>query len=803
MVQHLRHAARLLIRTPGFTAAAVICLALGVAVNTTMFSLFDALVLHPFAYADPDRLLAVRATFRQSESPYLSGPELAALQSAPSVAGLAAADFGNRNLTGIETPERLFTALVISGTFETYGIAPRLGRSFSAEEHRTDLRVVIISHSLWEQRLGRDSAVIGRKIGVGGNPHTVVGVLPPRGVLGEGFMGAADLYLPLFGDPATWPRGNRQFATAVRLRDGASQRQFQTELDAIARAAERDHAAAIPEYRGWKLAALPVAKTTTPVMRTAVSVLLAAVIMVMLIACVNVANLILARAARRAREVAIRRAVGANRRHLLSQYLAEGLLLSGLSCALGVLLAVWGLDMLLALLPAQIQVLPPGSEVAINARVLGFCVVMMLGAATVFGLVPVMQGERHDLTSGLREESRGTASARARRFTDSLVAVEIALSVLLLIGTGLAIRSYAKLAAAEPGFKPGNVLIMRTTLPVHRYKPDQVTAFFKQLQERVSQLPGVESAGVANTLPVGGSMSVTFQREGIPRPEPLRSDLTVASTGYFRAIALPVRQGRLFDAVDDTADSPGVVVVNEQFAKAMFPGEQPVGKRIVVAPAKDAKWATIIGVVGNARNRGLDKPPEPEVFMPLAKDRGMWNQLWLAVKTQGEPNAMLAAIREQIRSIDPDQPVYLAMPMREVMRFATLPRRAAAWLLAMFGALAMLLAVIGLYGVIAYTVTRRTREIGVRLALGASTSDVLRLVLRNGLRLSLAGVILGSAGGAVVASFAGKLLYGISTHDLVAFTVAPAVLLAVALFASYLPALRATKVDPIIALRYD
>jgi predicted permease len=802
-LQHLRHAARLLLRTPGFTAAAVICLALGIAVNATMYSLFDALVLNPFPYPNPDRLISVRPVFERGSEPYLSGPEFAAITAAPSAASAGASDFGNRNLTGIQTPERLVASLLLHQTLETYGIAPRLGRTFTEQEHRADMRVVIISDGLWERRFGRDPAIIGRTIGLNRNPHTIVGVLPPRGVLGERGLGEAELYLPRLGDPAQMAKWNRQYVTAVRLRPGASVKQLQAELDAIALRIEEQNVSEMPEYKGWKLSAAPIAKTTHPEMRAGAGVLLGTVVVVMLIACVNVANLILARAARRTREVAIRRAIGADRRHLLSQYFAEGLVLSSVACAIGVLLAFWGLDVLLALLPSQIGVLPVGAEVAINSRVLLFIGGIVLATAVAFGLLPVLQGERHALAGALHEGARGTVGRRARRFGDALVAVEIALSVLLLVAAGLAIRSYTRVAAVHPGFQPDNVLIMRTTLPTDRYKPPQITAFFKQLQERVSQLPGVKSAGVANQFPPIGGVTVEFQRPDAPRAKPLLSDLSVASTGFMQAISLSLRKGRFFTPGEDTVEAPPVVIVNEQFVKAMFDNEDPLGKSIAFGWKREPKTATIVGVVGSARNRGLEKPPEPEVYIPLAKDMGAWNQLWLALRTEGDPAAMLGSVREQVRSIDPDQPVYLALPMREALRYTTLPRRAATWLLAIFGGLALLLAIVGLYGVIAYMVTRRTQEVGVRVALGASRREILRLVLRNGLKLALAGLTLGLVGAAGLARLASSALYGIEPYDMFAFTAGPVVLLLVALLASYVPALRATKVDPIIALRYD
>lgn len=802
--QQFRYALRTLRRTPGFTAAAVLCLALGIAVNTTVFSIFDALVLRPFAFPEPERLVVLQPRFRANQTNYLSGPEFAAVRdTVRSLASITAVDFANRNLTGQDVPERLATAFVTEGLVETYGMLPILGRGFTAGEHRADRSVVLISHRLWERRFQSDPRLPGRTIGIGGVPHTVVGVLPPRFLLGEQGLGGADLYLPFTSDPAQSPRGFRAFVVAGRMRPGATPAQLQAELEVAARAVERDHATEQKEYAGWRLAAVPVSRSTDPALRTAAMVLFVAVAAVLAIACVNVANLLLARAARRSREIAVRRAVGATRGQLLAQFLAEGLVLSSAGGVLAFLLSYWGVDVLIGVLPRHIDVLPAGIQIAVNARTFGFTAVLVLLSGVLFGLAPVLQREPEQLSPALHEGARGMLTARARRVAGGLVALQMALSVVLLIGTGVAVRSYLSLTGVDPGFDPDGVALMRTTLPANRYSGPRVTDFFRRWQERAASVPGVTAAGVVNQFPPAGFAAAAFQVETASPREPLQADLSIATGGYFDALRVPVRAGRIFEARDDTAAGPPVAIVNEQFARAAFGAENAVGRRLRLSGDPNAPWATIIGVVATVKNRGLDKPSQPEVFLPLAADRGQWNQLWLVVRTAGDPLAVVPAIREQMRSIDPEQPLYLPMSMQQALQFFTLPRRAAAWLLAVFAGLALLLAAVGLYGVVSYTVARRTREIGVRVALGASAGDVLRLVFSGGMMLAGAGAAAGIAAAAVLARIASGAVYGIAPHDPLVFFAAPAVLLLVTAGATLLPARRAARVDPVVALRYD
>jgi putative ABC transport system permease protein len=805
LLQDVWYALRQFARRPGFTAIAVVSLALAIGGNTLIYGVIDGFVLHPFPYPEPDRLISVGVNFPKvsSDTSYvevLSPAEYADVRAARSFASLAAFDLGNRNISGGDIPERVFTALVLDDLFPVVGMKPALGRGFTREELAPGgPRVAIISHRLWQTRFGGDTAVLNRPIRIGSESASLVGVMPV-GLLVVG----TDLWIPWGGDPARIPRNIRQFTILARLAPGARLEQANAELEAIARRIDQAERPQFKEYEGWRLVATPWAAALLQDVRPAAFILLAAVGFVLLIACANLTNLFLARSTTRQRELAVRLALGAARWRLARQLLTESLLLAGAGAAVGVLIAYAGVNAAGALIPSQFQML--GLDARVSTRVLWYAVVLALACGVLVAIVPALQATRTDPHDSLKAETRIGSSPRGRGVRQVLVVAEIALSVLLLLGAGLLIRSFAKLQQVDTGFDSHGVLTMRLTLPRERYgSGEAITAFFERLLERVQSTPGVTGAAMASQFPPQGPFSSQIDVEGAPAPGTTlpTANTTIVSRDFFRTLGIPVTAGRAFDE-RDRPDGVRVVVVNDAFATKFLSGRPAIGARVRIASRdSQAPWSEIIGVVRNARNQGIALPAQPEIFVSMERGRDAWNQLFLLVRSDRPSAALLPDVRQAVRAIDAEQPVYAIQTLDEAIALSVFQQRLAARLVAIFAGVALVLAAIGIYGVMSYSVTARTQEIGVRLAVGAQRRDVVWLVLREVIWLSATGIAIGLGLMFAAGRVLRQLLYGVGPADPLTIAGVAVLLGTVAIAAAWAPAFRASRVDPIEALRYE
>ncbi len=693
-------------------------------------------------------------------------------------------------MTGDDAPERLSGSSVSPAFTEVLRVNPAFGRAFlPEEEQRGANRVVLISDRLWQQRFAVNPAIINQTLMLNGESFTVVGVMPPDFQFPSPRI---DVWSPLTLD---LERGrNDHFLYAIaRLKPDVALAQAQEEMSAIADRLRQQY----PESNadsGVNLVSLH--EQTIGKARTALLVLLGAVGLVLLIACANVANLLLARAAARQREVAVRTALGASRGRLVRQFLTESLLLAFLGGMLGLLLALWGVDFL----TSMSNTIPRAREIGIDGRALGFTLLVSLLTGVVFGLAPALASSKPDLTRSLKEGSKGAGvGLRGNRVRGLLVVSEIALALMLLIGAGLLIRSFARLLEVNPGFDPANVLTMQVSLPENSYgERAQRAAFYRQVLQRIAALPGVEHVGAVNDLPFSGSRtSNSFQIEGRQSNEPMNADSRVINSDYFRAMSIPLLQGRAFTE-GDGADAAGVAVINEVMARRFWPDENPIGKRLTFGgdPPRE-----IVGIVAALKHDNLSAEEAPEMYAPYGQRPQ--SRMSIVVRSTVDPQSLTSAVRGAVREVDPNQPIYNVMTMEQRLASALAPQRFNTLVLGLFAGVALVLAVLGIYGVMSYTVSQRTHEIGVRMALGAQRTDVLRLVTRQGMTLAIIGIIIG-----LIASFAATrvlttLLYGVSPTDFITFAVVALILGAAAFIASYIPARRATKVDPMIALRYE
>ncbi|MBC7931090.1 MAG: ABC transporter permease [Rubrivivax sp.] len=814
--QDVRFALRMLWKNRGLTAVAVVALALGIGANSAIFSVVNAIVLRPLPFRDSERLVQLWGDIRQPglEELELSAPEFTDFRERggaifESVAAYSTQGF---NFAGAGEPERIQGAAVTASFFPTLGVEPIRGRTFTEEEDRPGAdNVVVISHALWERRFGSDPQIAGKQVALDGRGYTVVGVMPASFHFPDN---DAEIWKPIAFDADLLSpnnRGSHYLLATGRLRAGVPLERAQSEVAALAGGIGGDNPQAYPRGFGAKIR--PLQEELVGGVRTSLFVLFGAVGLVLLIACANVASLLLARAASRRREMAVRTALGASRWRVIRQLLTESVLLSLAGGTAGLLLALWGIDVLVSLAPAGT---PRVEEIGLDAGVVLFTFGVSLLTGVVFGLAPALSASKTDLNASLKEGSRGsTEGPRRARLRGLLVVAEFALALVLLAGAGLLVKSFARIQEVGTGFDPDGVLTMRLVLPEAKYKGyAEQRAFYETLFARLRALPGVESVGGNNLIPFGGGGgSRGFLIEGRPvppgSPHP-EEQLRFITAGYFDAMRIPVLRGRDFKD-SDVDGAPRVAVVSRAMAERHWPDEEAIGKRFAYAGigrGHDDKpdWIEIVGVVGDIKHRGLDVASKPEIYVPVYQPlfKGFrLPALYVGIRTSGDAASLTPAVRREVLAIDREQAVASMKTMRQRLAESIAQRRFNMSLLGLFAVVALVLAAVGVYGVMSYAVARRTHEIGVRVALGAQRGDVLRPVLRQGMRLTLAGVAVGLVGALAATRVLASLLYGVSATDPLTFAGVAALLSAVALFACLVPARRATKVDPMVALRYE
>ncbi|HSE18701.1 MAG TPA: ABC transporter permease [Pyrinomonadaceae bacterium] len=809
--QDIRYAFRMLLKRPGFTVIVVLTLALGIGANTTIFSAIDAVLLNPLPYKDPERLMVVWETNKKL------GPEMwdrneAAIgnfldwRSRNQVFEQLASLFDtNMILTGVGEPQRIKGMVVTTNFFQVLGVQPMLGRSFASEaETPGSPFTAIISHELWQREFGSDPGFINKSLTLNGHQVEVIGVMPPAFELQFPITTHVDMWVPMIidaADPDYHDRGNNFLYTVGRLKPGGSREQAQTEMNLIAGQLQQQY----PETNAEKgVRVVPLHKQVVGNVESYLYMLFAAVGFLLLIACANVAGLLLARVTARHREVAIRIAVGASRGRLIRQLLTESVILSALSGLLGLLLAYGGVKLLVALTPSEV---PRLHEIGLHVPVFLWTLTISILTGVLFGLAPAVQASRPDLNTALKESSgRNPGSFQGGGLRNLLVVSEVAVALLLLVGAGLMTKSFFRLQQVDPGFEATNVVSMNIALPTSKYRQQQVNNFYDQLIERVKNLPGVKSAGGINPLPLSNSnVSRRFVVEGasfVPLADRPFAGTRVVTPDYFQTMSIPILKGRSLTE-QDRDNTLNVIVVNEALASRYWPNQDAVGKRLGFSEEYPGKqvWLEIVGVVGNVRHKALESEVMPEAYFPYKQVPE--NLMSLVVRTASDPASMIPAIRNQVLSIDKDQPVSDIMTMEQRVARSVAAKRFVMVLLGAFSILALGLAAVGIYGVMAYLVTQRTQEIGVRMALGAQKRDVLKLVVGKGMALAIIGTAIGLVASLALTRLLRSLLFEVAPTDWLSFVIASTVLLTVALLASYIPARRATKVDPLTALRYE
>jgi putative ABC transport system permease protein len=803
LLQDLRYAFRQFVHRPAFTAVAVLSLALAIGGNSLIYGMLDGFVFHPFAYPQPDRLVAIGVTFPKisSETTYveaLSPAEYLDIRGSRNFAHIGSFDLGNRNISGGDVPERVFTALLLDDLFPVIGMTPTLGRGFTREELAPGgPPAAIISHRLWQSRFGGDPGILNRAIRIGGQAASIVGVMPPGLVL----IGT-DLWIPWGGDVTRVPRNVRQFNVLGRLARGVTLDRVNAELATIARQVESAEKSRFAEYEDWRLTATPWAEALLRDVRPAAFMLLAAVGLVLLIACANLTNLFLARSTTRQRELAVRLALGAGRSRLARHLLTESLLLAITGGAIGLLIAWIGLKGAGSVIPGQFQTL--GLEATISTRVLWWSFGLAIAAGALVGLLPALHSARTDPHESLKADGRAGGSRGMRLVRHTLVVAEIALSVVLLLGAGLLMRSFLNIQRVDPGYDPRGVLTMRLTLPRERYPGEAAGTFFDRLSERLAALPGVRAVSAASQFPPLGAFDTQFklehgQSQGSTLPTAL---ITVATPSFFETLRVPLRTGRIFNT-GDRLDSQLVAIVNQTFVNRYLMGVDPLGQRMTIgSPDRQRPWVTTVGVVADFRNGAPTQPIRPEIYIPV-RQQTVWNQLFVLVRGEGAASSLLPTVRQTVAALDAEQPIYAIQTMEEALATASFQQRISALLLSIFAAVALVLAAIGIYGVMSYTVSARIQEMGVRLAIGAQPRDVKWLVFAQVMRLSVVGLTIGIlvviAGGRLLE----ELLFGVRAADPGTILIVALILSAVAVLAAWAPAARASRVDPIEALRYE
>lgn len=803
VLNDIRYAIRNLTKRPAFTIIAAVTLALGIGANSAIFSSVYSLLLKPFPFPELDRVVAIwdkDPSHGYTHNEVAVGNYLDWRAQNQSFEQLALYSWWSTNLTGVDPPERLQGFLVTANFLDVAGIKPIMGRNFTDEESQPGKDgVVIITHRLWQRRFGGDPNIVNKNITLGGVSHTIVGVMPA----GFDFPNVADLYGPLA--ITTELAQNRRFHAYYvigRLKPDVSIQSAQADTNNLTARLEQQY----PETNtGLGATVYPIVADAVRKYDTGVWVGMGAVGFVLLIACANVANLMLARASGRQKEIALRAALGASRWRIIRQLLTESVMVALLGGALGVLVAVWGIEALRAANPGDAAKFAPGwNQLGMNVPVLAFTLGLSVLSGLVFGLAPAWQVSKPNLNESLKEGSRQT-SGRSYRLRSSLVIFEVALSLVLLVGAGLFFRSFLALFKTDPGFNPENVLTMNLMLPRAKYRDEpQAAAFYTDLVQRVKAKPGVESAAAVNYLPLGGSNSSdSYLVEGEPAPRPGDENIgryRVCTPDYFSTMRIPILKGRAFTE-QDKPGTPPVVIVNETLARKHWPAQDAVGKRIrFEGPLDRAPWMEIVGVIKDVKHE-LTIEVKPEYYLPHAQDS--WRSMVLVARTNVDPASFAGSIRQDVWAIDKDQPVFDVRTMQEVRSISVGLQTFSSQMIGLFAGVALLLASIGIYGVMAFVVAQRTQEIGIRMALGAQASDVLKLVLKNGMKLAVIGLLIGLIAAWGLTRFLATLLVGVRPTDLLTFSVMSACLLAAAFLACYLPARRATKVDPLKALRYE
>jgi putative ABC transport system permease protein len=805
VLKDLQFAFRSLLKRPGFMAIAIVTLALGIGGSTAIFTVVDAALLRGLPYKSPDRLYHLwektpKEEFSKREFSY---PDYQDYQQNNVFEGLAAYSGGRVILSGPGEPESVGAPRVSANFFSVLGVDPIVGRTFQAgEDQQGGPKVAVLSYGLWQRRFGGDASVVGRALTVNGESFTVIGVLP------QSFQFAlrlGDLWLPY------QPTENQltfRFMHGTnligRLKPGIDAAQAQSELSVIASRIEQQHN---QSHAGTTVRIIPLQEEIVGNVRPILFVLLAAVGFVLLIACANVASLLLTRALARQKEVAIRSALGASRWRVVRQLLTESLVLSLLGGAAGLLIAYWGAPALVAALPQnQLNAMPFLKSLHLDAGILTFSFALSLLTGLVFGLAPALQSSRLDLNEVLKEGGRNASAGAGHRLRSAMVVTEIALAVVLLVGAGLMMKSLLRLLQTNVGFRTENLLTMTVVLPPGKFtEANQLINASQQIQERVQALPGVSSAGTVDILPLNGGNTSRFIVDGDPVPSPgkeTEANVRVVSDTYFQTLGVPLLAGRMFDQRDGP-DKPGVVIIGKTIADRMFAGRDPIGRKIKYPSTDTAPPDLIVGVVGDVKITGLDEAIRPVLYYPYRQAAGPGANL--VVRTDTDPTALAASIRNEIRNLEPDVAILNVNTMDKMIAQtpASFMRRFPALLISIFAIVALLLASIGIYGVVSYSVSQQTHYIGVRMALGASPSDILRMVLKQGLILALAGVAIGVAAAFGLMRLLRTLLFEVSTNDAATFALVAGGLFFVALLACYLPARRATKVDPLTALRYE
>jgi putative ABC transport system permease protein len=810
LIQDLRYGTRMLLKQPGFTVVAVIALALGIGANTAIFSVVNAILLRPLNYKDSDRLVEVDHNYPKLDlKASVSGSGYSYYRDhCEAFESIGAASFWPVNLTESGDPERL-QGMAMSHTFlPMLGFEPAQGRVFSPDEDQPGHnRVVVLTDGLWRRRFAADPNLVGKTIRLNGENYTVIGIMPPSFQFGREFAQQMDIFSPLALtpeqlDPNRW-RSEFLFVVA-KLKNGVTLEQAQSEMDTIAANVRREYFGGgdAEDPTSWGLLLRSLREIVVGDIRPSLLILLAAVAFVLLIACANVANLLLARAALRQKEIAIRSALGAGRWRVVRQLLTESVLLSVIGGVIGLALAHWGIRALISLNEDRI---PRAAEISIDARVLLFTAGVALLTGVLFGLFPALQTSKSDLHAVLKEGGR---SGSARRSVRGLfVVAEVALAIVLLVGAGLLLKSFQKLQEVDPGFRPDNLLTMQISLPSTKYRePSQIDSFFQQALEKIRSLPAVESAGISTSVPMSGANSSgSFTIEGRtigPGEMAPWGNRWFAGASYFQTMGIRLLKERFFDD-RDVRDAPAVAIIDETMERKFWPDENPIGKRISFQRNAQGNpvWREIVGVVGHVKHRGLEGESPVQYYIPHRQLSA--STVFLVARTAVEPASLAGAVRGSIQQVDPELPVFRVTTMERMVADSMTQRRFSMTLLGVFAFVALILASVGLYGVMSYSVTHRTNEIGIRMALGAKMTDVLAMVVGQGMKLSLAGVGIGLAGALALTRVMRTLLFSVSASDPLTYVAVALVLGAVSLVACYVPARRATKVDPIEALRYE